>query len=130
MAKVLIDHHFNVYGLPDQLHLDIGKEILNNLWRQLIFEFKIQHTTPSSNPVERFHWTLTAMLRTGEPVVQESWDLLLNVSAFAYNTTVSSSTGVTPHYAMFGNEAMLPVDRGVSYEGGKATAPILLPNCK
>ena len=29
---------------------------------------------------------------------------------FAYNTTMSSSTVVTPHYAMFGKEAMLPVD--------------------
>ena len=32
------------------------------------------------------------------------------MSVFTYNTTVSSSTGVTPHYAMFGCEAMLPVD--------------------
>ena len=30
-AKVLIDHHFNVYGLPDQLHSDNGKEFVNNL---------------------------------------------------------------------------------------------------
>ena len=29
---------------------------------------------------------------------------------FAYNTTMSSSTGETPHYAMFGQEATLPVD--------------------
>ena len=78
-------------------------------------EFKIQHTTttpynPSSNPVERFHQTLISMLRTQGPGVQESWDLWLNATVFAYNTTVSSSTGVTPHYAMFGREATLPVD--------------------
>ena len=29
---------------------------------------------------------------------------------FAYNTTVSSSTGVTPQYAMFGCKATLSVD--------------------
>ena len=34
MAKVLMDHHFNVYGLPDQLHLDNGREFVNNLWRE------------------------------------------------------------------------------------------------
>ena len=36
--------------------------------------------------------------------------LWFNASVYAYNTTVSSSLGVTPHYAMFGHEATLPVD--------------------
>ena len=95
--KVLMDHQFNLYGLPHQLQLDNGKEFVNNLWRQLFSEFKIQHTTtllynPSSNPVECFHRTLTTMLQTQGPGVQESWDLWLNVSVFACNTTVSSST--------------------------------------
>ena len=31
-------------------------------------------------------------------------------SLFAYNTSVSSSIEVTPHYAMFGPVAVLPVD--------------------
>ena len=44
------------------------------------------------------------------PGVQERWDLWLNASLFAHNTTVSSSTGVTPHYAMFRREVTLPVD--------------------
>ena len=107
-----MDHHFNVYGLPDQLHSDNGREFVNNLWRELYSEFKIQHATiPSSNPVEHFHRMLTAMLRTRGPGVQETWVLWLNVSVFAYTTTVSSSTGVTPpHYPMFGRKATLPVD--------------------
>ena len=78
-------------------------------------KFKIQHTTtppynPSSNPVERFHRTLTAMLRTRGLEIHDNWDLLLNASVFAYNTTVSRSTGVRPHYAIFRCEATLPVD--------------------
>ena len=32
VAKVLMDQHFNVYGLPDQLHSDNGKEFVSNLW--------------------------------------------------------------------------------------------------
>ena len=78
-------------------------------------EFKIQYTTtllykPSSNPIERFHRTLTAVLQTQGPGVQDHLDLWLNASVFAYNTTVSSSTGVTPHHAMFRHEVTLPVD--------------------
>ena len=88
VAKVLMGQHFNFYGLPDQLHSDNGKEFVNNLWGKLFSELKIQHTTttqnnPSSNPVERFHRTITAMLRTRGPGVQDNWDLWLNVSVFA-----------------------------------------------
>ena len=50
------------------------------------------------------------MLRTRGPGVQDHWDLWLNASVFAYNTTLSSSIGETPHYAMFGREATLPTD--------------------
>ena len=51
------------------------------------------------------------MLRTRGEGIQDNWDLWINASVFAYNTTVSTSTGVTPHYMKFGREATLPVDR-------------------
>ena len=90
VAKVLMDQHFNVYRLSDQLHSDNRKEFVNNLWRELFSELKIENTTtlqynPASNPVERFHCTLTAMLRTGGPDVQDNWDNWLNTIVFAYN---------------------------------------------
>ena len=80
MAKVLIDQHFIIYGLPDQLHSENDKEFVNNLWRDLFSEFKIQHTTTppynlSSNPVDCFHRTLIAMLRTRGEGIQDNWDL-------------------------------------------------------
>ena len=31
VAKVVMDNHFNIYGLPDQLHSDNRIEFLNNL---------------------------------------------------------------------------------------------------
>ena len=112
---MLMDKYFKVYGSPDQLHSDNGKEFVNNLWRDFYSEFMIQNTTtppynPSSNHAERIHRTIIAMLQTRGPGVQDKWDLWINLSVFAYNTTVSSSTGVTPHYAMFRYKAMLPVD--------------------
>ena len=68
-----MDQHFNVYGLPDQLHSKNGKEVVNNPWRELFSEFKIQYSTSQlHNPVEKFHCTLTAMLRTQGPDVQDN----------------------------------------------------------
>ena len=115
VAKVIMDQHFNIYELPDQLHLDNGREFMNNPWRKLFSELKIHYTTTplynlSSNPVDRFHRTIIAMLRTRGDGVQDNWDLWINPSLFAYNTTVSSSIGVTPHYSMYEREVMLLVD--------------------
>ena len=95
-----MDKYFNVYGLPDQLLSDNGKEFVNNLWRELFSEFKIQHITtppynPSSNPVERFHRAIIVMLQTRGARVQDR-DLWINALVFKYNTTLSSSNGVTP----------------------------------
>ena len=50
------------------------------------------------------------MLRMRGDGIQDNWDLWINASVFPYNTTVNSSTGVTAHYAMFGQETTLPVD--------------------
>ena len=50
------------------------------------------------------------MLRTRGEGIQDNWDLWINASVFAYNTTASCSTGAMPQYAMFGREATLPVD--------------------
>ena len=74
-----------------------------------VLQIKDPAYNTSSNPVERFHRTLTAMLRTQGPG-EDNWDVWLNSTAFMYNTTVSSSAGVTPHYDMFGREETLPVE--------------------
>ena len=34
VAKVLMDEHFNIYGLPDQPNSDNGREFVNNLWKE------------------------------------------------------------------------------------------------
>ena len=50
------------------------------------------------------------MLRRRGEGIEDNWDLWINASVFVYNTTLSTSTRVTMHYAMFGREAKLPVD--------------------
>jgi len=57
VARVLIHEHFSVFGLPNQIHSDNGKEFINKLWIELLSELKILHTKtqpyyPSSNIVE------------------------------------------------------------------------------
>ena len=52
VAKVLMNQHFNLYRLPDQLHTNDGKEFLNNLWRVSVLW--VQDTTHYNFAVQSF----------------------------------------------------------------------------
>ena len=87
-----------------------------SLWKGLFSELKIQHTTTppynlSSNPVERFHRTIIAILRTRGDGVQDDWDPWINSSVFAYNTTGSCSIGVTPQLTLHREENDVSMER-------------------
>ena len=114
MARVLIRDYFSVFGLPNQIHRDNGKEFINKLWIELFSELKILHTktlpyNPSSNIVERWHRTIVSILRTMGSEMQNEWDLGVKAACLAYNTTVHSSTGQTPIFATFGREAIVSI---------------------
>ena len=44
VARVLICEHFSVFGFPNQIHSDNGKEFINRLWIELFSELKILHS--------------------------------------------------------------------------------------
>ena len=44
VARVLlIPEHFSVFGLPNQIHSDNGREFVNQLGQELFLEMKILH---------------------------------------------------------------------------------------
>ena len=51
-----------------------------------------------------------SILRAKGQEIQEEWDLGVKAACLAYNTTMHTSTGQTPFFAMFGQEAMLSVN--------------------
>ena len=58
--------------------------------------------------VERFNRTLADMLASYLSKGRTNWDDYISYATFAYNTSVHASTGYTPHYLMFGRDAMEP----------------------
>ena len=64
----------------------------------------------SDGLVERFNRTLLAMLAMLVSREHDNWDDLLPfmIHVLAYNTTVHTSTGFTPHRLVFGEECSLP----------------------
>ena len=103
-------------GLPSVMTTDQGKEFRNQVNKEFMDVFGIQHwlTTayhPQANGLdERLNQTLMNSLAKFAQDNCEGWDVQLQEVVYAYNTAVQESTKYTPFEAMFGRVARLPVD--------------------
>ena len=114
VADSLMDKWLPTFGFPLFLHSDQGKEFDNTMIHNLsellgTVKTKMTPYHPRSDGlVERFNRTLLAMLAMFVTREHDNWDDLLPFMMLAYNTTVHTSTGFTPHRLVFGEECNLP----------------------
>ena len=112
--RALYDGFFAQFGLPKQLHSDQGKNFESKLFHELCEIAGIQksRTTPfhamCDGQTERMNRTLLQMLRKTADENPATWPQRLPTVMSAYRMTVHRTTGMTPNYAMFGRETMLP----------------------
>jgi hypothetical protein len=111
IAEFLFDEVVCRYGPLKELVSDRGHEFMNETMKELCQLMKIKKlVTAPYNPrangmVENFMKTLKDQLQAFVSKAHNNWDIYLSSVAYAYRTTVSSATGYTPHYALFGREA-------------------------
>ena len=120
VCRAIIDHFISRHGVMNQIHSDQGSEWSNKIWNELMAMLRIKATmtpayNPRSNPVERFHRTIESILRTSSYLSKDDWQERLYIALLAYRTSVHTATGVTPFYALYGREAILPLDLIIPY---------------
>ncbi|KAL2093598.1 hypothetical protein ACEWY4_010910 [Coilia grayii] len=104
------------FGCPERILTDQGASFEALLMQQLcaVYGCKKVRTTPyhpqGNGACERFNRTLLSLLGTIDVNSQNQWPSLLPALLQAYNNTTHASTGMTPHYVIFGRHARLPVD--------------------
>ena len=121
IAELLHDQYFTRYGVPLKLYSDKGREFDNALMAEFCEMWKIKRqTTCGYNPaangmVERSNRTVKNLisqydLNTSLDITD--WDLKLSAVRGAFNNTVHSVTGYTPHRLMFSQcaDARTPTD--------------------
>lgn len=116
VAECLFECYVLEHGVMETLHTDMGRQFESDVVRHLckMLGVKKTHTTPynpkSDGMVERFNRTLVDQLAKMLLSCEGEWDSFLQQVAFAYNTSVHSSTGFTPYFLTHGREARTPVD--------------------
>ena len=115
-ADKLFNEFIPHYGCPARVHHDQGGEFTSEMWKELhrFMGIKSSNTTPyhpqGDGQVERCNRTILNMLRSLTANQKKDWKKFLPKLAFAYNSTVNKSTGMSPFYLMYGRESRLPID--------------------
>lgn len=109
-------HLIQPWGCPERILSDRGATFESSLVAQLcsLYGCAKVRTTPyrpqGNGACERFNKTLLSLLTGLHPDDQTRWPDHLPTLLQIYNNTPHETTGLTPHFVMFGRHARLPVD--------------------
>ena len=116
VAQTLWENFLVHYGWPAKILTDQGKSFENNLIQELceLAQVKKLHTSPyhpeTNGQCEHFNATLINMLGTLPTHAKKNWQEWVTTLTHAYNCTVSSVTGFSPYFLMFGRTLKIPLD--------------------
>ena len=120
MAQVVVQtfwENFLVhYGWPEKILTDQGKSLENSLIKELceLAQIKKLYTSPyhpeTNGQCECFNATLINMLGTLPTHARKNLQDLVDTLTHAYKCTISSVTGFSPYFLMFGQTPRIPID--------------------
>ena len=111
IAKTVIDHWVAPFGAPKYIRSDEGTDCDSGLMQYVcrsmnILKIRTPIYSPQANPIERWHATLGKAMRTwlDEDHYRE-WPTVVPLIAHSYNTSINTTTKLTPQQLFFGREA-------------------------
>lgn len=107
VAKFLEKRLFHVFGVPEYIHSDNGRQFLSEIFRELMAKYGITHIrtgqyAPQANAAERVNRSILQMIRSFLGSDQRNWDQHISDTEFALRSTYHSSINMSPYYATFG----------------------------
>lgn len=115
ISKILLDLFLEI-GFPKRICSDSGTEYVNDTIKNLLQTMQITlepgnfYRPQGQGQVERLNKTVVVMISHFIDNEPARWSKLLKYCIFAYNSSVHSSLGFTPHYLFHGFEPRVPFD--------------------
>ena len=116
VAKHLFDDYIKEHGVPEAIHTDQGRQFESKIVQDLCRKLGIRKSRSSpyhpqgAGLVERANRVIKEQLAKYMAHQGGEWDTHIPLLQIAYNSSVHSSTGLTPYYIMHGREARLPAN--------------------
>jgi hypothetical protein len=104
---------FHVFGVPEVLWSDNGKQFKSKIYNDLISKYSINPTytafhSPQANNSERVNRTLIAAIRAYiKDNNQRNWDMHLSEIAACLRNSFHCATKFSPYFSLFGQSMIL-----------------------
>ena len=113
-ALLFLQLVFRAHGLPRCILSDRGSQFDSLLWKSMMDKLGTRvklastHYPQTNGLTERMNRTLIGLVRKVCAQQKEKWVEALPLLEFAYNNSVRSTTGVSPFYALQGQNPIVP----------------------
>ncbi|SYW86571.1 uncharacterized protein UHO2_04068 [Ustilago hordei] len=107
-AVLLYGHMVRLFGYPDHMVSDRGRQFISGAWKAFAEQMGVKHSLSmayhpqTDGQTERVNQVIEQYLRMYCNYEQDDWANLLDTAAFVYNNTVHNSIGVSPFFACYG----------------------------
>ncbi|KAJ1039284.1 hypothetical protein NDA10_003680 [Ustilago hordei] len=107
-AVLLYGHMVRLFGYPDHMVSDQGRQFISGAWKAFAEQMGVKHSLSTAyhpqtdGQTERVNQVIEQYLRMYCNYEQNDWANLLDTAAFVYNNTVHNSIGVSPFFACYG----------------------------
>ncbi|KAJ1601242.1 hypothetical protein NDA14_000540 [Ustilago hordei] len=107
-AVLLYGHMVRLFGYPDHMVSDRGRQFISGAWKAFAEQMGVKHSLSTAyhpqtdGQTERVNQVIEQYLRMSCNYEQNDWANLLDTAAFVYNNTVHNSIGVSPFFACYG----------------------------
>ncbi|MCG8078588.1 MAG: DDE-type integrase/transposase/recombinase, partial [Candidatus Thiodiazotropha taylori] len=116
VASKLVNRFISIFGVPLQLHTDLGSNFESKVFQEICKLLGIDKTRTtvrrpqSDGMVERLNRSIQNMISSYISDTQKDWDEHIPLLMLAYRSSIHETTGVSPAMMMFGRELTLPID--------------------